>query len=256
MKPIHPVELNLEASHGPSLHSIPRSVDWRKKGVVPKVRNQGQCSSVDAFATVGAIDSFHAIKTGKLFLASEQEFTDCCDRPLYPPESCGYNVAIDGGYNCVVEIGGLTMEDWYKSPLGACLNNSYTAVVKIKGGGFLLSGNETALAATVAMQPVAAAIDASHTSFLLYMSGIYDNPDCSSVELDHMVLIVGYGSQDGKDYWIVQNSWGKLRTNIAMETSTQLLSSTGTDWGMDGYILMSRNKNNQCGIASFDTYPY
>ena len=198
----HPVEEVAESV----AYSIPDSVDWRNKGVVPPVENQGECGSSQIIAIAEVIDSFVAIKTGRLVGVSAQELNDCCLNCT----GCGGGVLSRDVYRCIVEIGGLS--DDYFSKNCVCRNNSYTAVAKINGGKWVQSGNETALAAAVAMQPVAAAIDASSQSFELYTSGIYDNPDCSSVELDHMVLIVGYGSRDGTDYWIVQNSWGKLLT--------------------------------------------
>ena len=191
--------------------SIPPSVDWRTKGVVPPVQNQGQCGGAGSFVIVDAIDSFHAIQTGHLVLGSREEFVDCCCKPPF----CNIYICDGGvydpiaGYKCVVDIGGLAGEE-YHSPNGSCLNDTYKPVIKIDGGKVVTPArDEKALAAAVAMQPVTAAIDASHESFQFYSSGIYDEPDCSSTRMDHAVLIVGYGSLDGKDYWIVQNSWGE-----------------------------------------------
>merc|ERR1712219_34831 len=84
--------------------------------------------------------------------------------------------------------------------------------------------------------PVSVGIDASHGSFQLYHSGVYKESACSPFQLDHGVLAVGYGEHDGTPYWLVKNSWG-------------------TSWGMDGYIMMARNHNNMCGIATDASYP-
>nr|XP_006815208.1 PREDICTED: cathepsin L-like [Saccoglossus kowalevskii] len=100
------------------------------------------------------------------------------------------------------------------------------------------SGDESALAVAVSMTPVFALVDASHPSFQFYTSGIYDDPDCSQTVLDHVLLVVGFGTSDeGEEYWICQNSWG-------------------VSWGMQGYILLARNKGNRCGLATHASYPY
>lgn len=85
--------------------------------------------------------------------------------------------------------------------------------------------------------PVTALIDASHASFQLYKHGIYYEKNCSTTQLDHAVTIVGYGSEQDNDYYIVKNSWG-------------------TNWGEGGYIRMSRNRQNNCGIASMVSWPF
>merc|ERR1711994_378328 len=93
------------------------------------------------------------------------------------------------------------------------------------------AGSEADLKHAVGTEcPVAVGIDASHYSFQLYNGGVYHESRCSSNQLDHGVTVIGYGNEDGKDYWLVKNSWGH-------------------SWGEHGYIKMERNSNNMCGIA-------
>merc|ERR1711926_71527 len=109
----------------------------------------------------------------------------------------------------------------------------------ITGYEVLRSGDEAALVdALASVGPIAIAIDASHMSFQFYDSGVYVEKNCGNgdYDLDHAVLAVGYGSENGADYFLVKNSWG-------------------TSWGQKGYIKMARNRNNQCGVATECVYP-
>ncbi|XP_021839249.2 low-temperature-induced cysteine proteinase-like [Spinacia oleracea] len=109
-------------------------------------------------------------------------------------------------------------------------------VVTIDGYVDVPPNNEKELLKAVATQPVSVGICGSERSFQLYSKGIFTGPCSTSV--DHVVLIVGYGSENGVDYWIVKNSWG-------------------TSWGMKGFVHMQRNSgvSGICGINVMPSYP-
>ncbi|XP_067950852.1 cathepsin L-like [Watersipora subatra] len=217
-----------------AVSSLPVTVDWRSKGYVTGVKNQGHCGSCWAFSTTGSLEGQHYAKTKKLVSLSEQNLVDCSTRN----NGCnGGNMGLAVDY--IISNKGIDTEASYPytGKQGTCKFDPKSVGATATGYVKVRSGNEAALMSAVAnIGPVSVAIDASHDSFQSYSSGVYSETGCSSYNLDHGVLVVGYGTYQGQDYWLVKNSWGP-------------------SWGMGGYIMMSRNKGNQCGIASLAGYP-
>ncbi|XP_076922208.1 low-temperature-induced cysteine proteinase-like [Bidens hawaiensis] len=231
-----PIRLNRGGSGIQSSTEIPKSLDWREKGAVTKVKDQGSCGACWAFSATGAMEGINQIVTGSLISLSEQELVDC-DR--------SFNSGCDGGlmdyaFEFVIKNKGIdTEEDYpYQGRATTCNKNKMkTRVVTIDGYIDVPENNEAQLLQAVAIQPVSVGICGSERAFQLYSKGIFTGP-CSTA-LDHAVLIVGYGSKDGVDYWIIKNSWG-------------------TSWGMDGYMYMQWNigdSNGLCGINMLASYP-
>ncbi|XP_028392183.1 cathepsin L1-like [Dendronephthya gigantea] len=220
----------------PSNVRLPSSVDWREKGYVTRVKNQGSCGSCWAFSATGSLEGQHFKKTGNLISLSEQNLVDCT--LWYGNRGCSGGL-MDNAFRYVKDYGIDTEESYpYKGVQSLfCFYNSADVGATCSGYVDIKNGSEKQLQSAVGtVGPISAAMDADHSSFQLYHSGVYDESDCCSTDLNHGVLVVGYGTLDGKDYWLVKNSWG-------------------TDWGIKGYIMMSRNKGNQCGIATLASYP-
>jgi len=211
---------------------LPESFDWRSKGVVSGVKNQGQCGSCWSFSATGSMESICALGNLGLEGLSEQNLVDCSRAE--GNMGCAGGL-MDSAFRYVISNGGLDTELYYPYTAkdGTChYNAAGKAKCHISGFHDVAAGSESALQAAVAKQPVSVAIDASHSSFQLYKSGTYFEPACSTTKLDHGVLAIGWGA----DYWLVKNSWGPT-------------------WGIAGYIQMSRNKANNCGIATMASYP-
>lgn len=217
--------------------SLPASVDWSTKGAVTPVKNQLQCGSCWAFSSTGSLEGAWAIATGNLVSVSEQQLVDCARK--FGEEGCSGGL-MDGAFRYAETVGMCTEDSYaYTAKNGICKASSCTAAIP-KGGvvGFkdVKHGDEQALMSAVAQQPVSVAIEADKMAFQLYKRGVLAGI-CGD-RLDHGVLIVGYGTEDGTDYWKVKNSWGP-------------------SWGLEGYVKLLRGKAGpgECGIKMQPSYP-
>ncbi|OMO98803.1 hypothetical protein COLO4_13686 [Corchorus olitorius] len=221
-----------------NVSDVPSAMDWRTKGAVTPVKDQGQCGCCWAFSAVAAMEGITGIKTGKLISLSEQELVDCDTEG----EDQGCNGGLmDDAFKFIVNNQGLTTEsDYpYKGVDGTCnAKKEADHAAKITGFEDVPANSEAALLKAVASQPVSVAIDAGGFDFQFYSGGIFTG-SCGT-QLDHGVTAVGYGvGDDGTKYWLVKNSWG-------------------TSWGEKGYIRMQRDvaaKEGLCGIAMLASYP-
>ncbi|WCJ28574.1 xylem cysteine peptidase 1 [Euphorbia peplus] len=214
----------------------PKSVDWRKKGAVTAVKNQGSCGSCWAFSTVAAVEGINQIVTGNLTSLSEQELIDC-DTTF---NSGCHGGLMDYAFEYIINNGGLHKENDYPYIMeeGTCdEKRGEMDIVKIDGYHDVPENDEASLVKALAHQPVSVAIEASGRDFQFYSGGVF-NGHCGT-ELDHGVAAVGYGTSKGLDYIIVKNSWG-------------------SSWGEKGFIRMKRNTGKAeglCGINKMASYP-
>jgi len=233
-------------------HASPTSVDWRTHTppVVEPIKDQGQCGSCWAFSTISVIESAWAIAGNPLTSFSEQEIVDCsqgCSEE--PPYGKVCNQGCNGGWpwNAFEDImtwKGVELESKYvyTAQTGTCKRanfgpatapiSNYTCLSQPQGA----VANEDDMAAFVAQYgPISIAMDAGLLES--YSSGIIQpqTGDCSQVQLDHAIVIVGYDFTGSVPFWIVRNSWG-------------------ASWGEEGYFRIIKGVN-ACGLASAVSHP-
>ncbi|THD18215.1 Secreted cathepsin L 2 [Fasciola hepatica] len=213
---------------------VPSSLDWRQKGLVREVKNQGHCGSCWAFSTTGALEGQYSKKRGKPLEFSEQQLVDCGGS--YGNHGC-HGGSVERAFRYLEKYGCERGASYpYYARDGRCHFDQRLAAVWVKSYSTVHSGNEKKLKIMVASRgPVSVAVDADR-GFQHYRSGIYQSHGCSSRHLNHAVLVVGYGLERGSAYWIIKNSWG-LR------------------WGEQGYIRLARDRGNMCGVASLASVP-
>ena len=215
---------------------VPEEKDWVKENHVSSVKNQGDCGSCWSFSSTGAVESAWSIKKNVLYNLSQQELMDCS--MMYGNRGC-QGGSMDGAFQYIMKNGiCLNLSYPYEGTTDNCRKDECNAVVKIKNYTDIENNNETLLKRVVAKQPVSVAIQANKRSFQLYQSGIYSDLECGT-DLDHGVLVVGYGEENEIKYWKVKNSWG-------------------SKWGEEGYIRMLRDIESEggiCGIAMNPSIP-
>jgi len=208
------------------------SFDWRTKGAVSPVRNQGQCGSCWAMTVVAAVESACYILTHNLTMQSTQDLMDCsssagnqgCNGGLIDesfawlasnplPEDACYPYTAESGTSCKKKC----------PPIKWCHVTGFKDVPK----------DEAAMMTAVNQQPLALAVEAD-TSFQFYSAGVIDDAKCGK-SLDHTLLLIGYGTDATKKYWTLQNTWGG-------------------SWGEKGYVRLVRDKD-MCGVADMVSYP-
>ncbi|GAB1298282.1 Testin-2 [Apodemus speciosus] len=201
--------------------------------------NQGHCASSWAFSATGSLEGQMFRKTGRLIPLSEQNLLDCMGFNVTHGCSGGF---MQNAFQYVKDNGGLATEESYpyRGPGGKCRYHAENSAANVRDFVQIPGSEEALMKAVAKVGPISVAVDASHSSFQFYDSGLYYEPQCKRVHLNHAVLVVGYGFEgeesDGNSYWLVKNSWGE-------------------EWGMKGYMKIAKDWNNHCGIATLATYP-
>jgi len=204
-------------------------VDWRTKGAVTDVKDQGQCGSCWAFSATEAIESYNFLSSGKLVDLSPQQITSCDKTDSGCNGGWPHNA-----FTYVHSAGGIESSADYPytsggGSTGVCKFVASKVAAKVAGYKSVQTG-ESNLKAALNNGPPSVCVAAE--AFQSYRSGILRS--CPG-QVDHCVQAVGYDDSFSPPYWTVRNSWA-------------------TTWGEKGYIRIATG-SDLCKIADYVTYP-
>ena len=200
-------------------------VDWRAKGAVNPVQNQGQCGSCWAFSSTAAMEGAHFIKTGSLLKLAESQLVDCdntCNGCNGGLEAYAFQYAMSNPME-------LETSYPYVAKTRSCKSSKSKGVVRATSHASVKHNSVSALKSAIAAGPTCVAVDAANNYFQGYTGGVLNNCGNGS-NLDHAITAIGYGSENGVDYAIVRNSWT-------------------ASWGEAGYIRMALNAQGSQGVC-------
>ncbi|XP_010917225.1 vanillin synthase, chloroplastic [Elaeis guineensis] len=226
----------LKGNHKMTDELLPKTKDWREDGIVSPVKDQGSCGSCWTFSTTGALEAAYTQATGKGISLSEQQLVDCA----YAFNNFGCNGGLPSqAFEYIKYNGGLDTEESYPyaGVNGFCHFKPENVGVKVvESVNITLGAEDELLHAVGLVRPVSIAFEVV-SGFRFYKGGVYTSDTCGRTQMDvnHAVLAVGYGVENGVPYWLIKNSWGE-------------------EWGVDGYFKMELGKN-MCGIATCASYP-
>lgn len=217
---------------------LPESVDWREMGVVSPVKNQASCGSCWAFSTTGTLEAHWKIKNGGDFLdLAKQQLVDCAGE--FDNHGCQGGLP-SHAFEYIKHVGGIESESTYpyKAENQKCNFNIKNVVATVKGGSVnITAGNEVHLDEAIANEGPVAICFQVVDDFRFYKEGVYVSKTCKNgpMDVNHAVIAVGYGVENGQKYYIVKNSWGVA-------------------WGTNGFFKIERGVN-MCGVAMCNSFP-
>jgi cathepsin H len=218
--------------------AIPDNYEWNNYGVVTPVKNQGSCGSCWTFSTVGTMEShWNILGKGKNLTFSEQQLVDCAG----DYENYGCNGGLPShAFEYIRHAGGLESDVTYPYTAkdGQCVFRKNIAVAYVRHGSFnITQGDEEELAERLYNAgPIAVSFQVIN-GFSRYVSGVYKADNCGTTtqDVNHAVLLTGYGIDNDMKFWNIKNSWG-------------------ANWGNKGYFKIQRG-SNMCAIAQCNSYP-